>query len=165
MKLKTIYLDMDGVLADFISGYKTNYKDKNIDNVPTEELIKQKKGFADIHLYRDLPLFKDAKRLVKYVESLGVEVRVLTSVGKYSPKDNAVDKVLWLKKHFPQLASKFHYVTKSADKAKYATPETLLIDDRDKCTKPFKAAGGNVVLYTDLASAKYVIKKILKNDK
>jgi len=160
--IKTIYLDMDGVLFDFIVGYKKHYKDKNIDNVPPEELIAQKKGFADVHLYRDLPLFKDAKKLVKYVESLGVEVRILTSVGKYSPKPNAIDKVLSLKKHFPQLASKFHYVTKSADKAKYASPETLLIDDRSKSVKPFKAAGGNAVLYTDFSKAKKEIDKLFK---
>lgn len=165
MKIKTIYLDMDGVLADFIVGYKKHYIDKNIDKVPTEELIADKKSFADVHLYRDLPLFKDAKRLVKYVETLDVEIKVLTSVGKYSSKGNAIDKVIWLKKYFPKYASKFHYVTKSADKSNYAAPDALLIDDREKSTKPFKAAGGKVVLYTGFSSAKKMIEKMLKNDK
>lgn len=162
MKIKTIYLDLDGVLADFIVGYKKHYIDNDIDKVPTAELVAQKKSFADVHLYRDLPLFPEANKLVDYVMSLGVEVEVLTSVGKYTSKANAVDKVLWLKNHFPKLASKFNYVTKSADKAKYATSETLLIDDREKSTKPFKLAGGKTVLYTDFPSAKKELDKLFK---
>jgi len=165
MKIKTVYLDMDGVLFDFIVGYKKHYIDKNIDKVPTEELIADKKSFADVHLYRDLPLFKDAKNLVKLVEKYDVEIKVLTSVGKYSPKENAVDKVISLKKHFPKLASKFNYVTKSKDKSKYAAPDVLLIDDREKSTLPFKAAGGQVVLYTGFSTSKKLIEKLLKNDK
>lgn len=162
MKIKTIYLDLDGVLADFIAGYKKYYGNQDIAKVDMKELIAQKKTFADYSLYRDLPLFPEAKNLVKYVESLGVDVQILTSVGKYSPKDNAVDKVLWIKKHFPKYAKKFNYVTASADKAKFAASDTVLIDDRSKSTKPFAAAGGNVVLYTGFSKAKKEIEKLIK---
>jgi len=72
---------------------------------------------------------------------------ILTSVGKFNSKDVSVDKVMWLKKHFPQLVSKFNYVTKSNDKARWASEDTLLVDDRIKCVVPFEKKGGNVILY------------------
>jgi len=163
MKIKTVYLDLDGVLADFEIAYNKVYK--NLKDADVEELVKAKKSFSDINFFRDLPLMKDAKNLVKLVESYPVNVEVLTSVGKYGSKGNAVDKVIWLKKHFPQLANKFNYVTTSKAKSDFAKDDTLLIDDREKATLPFKSAGGEVVFYKGFASAKKLIEKILKNDK
>lgn len=162
MRIKKVMLDMDGVISDFISGYNKIYGEGNIDKVPVEELVKQKKDFASVHLYRDLPLMKDAKRLVKFLESFDVKIEILTSVGKYSPKPNAVDKVLWVKKYFPQLVKNFNYVTKSKDKSNWAASDTLLIDDRMKSISPFRNAGGNGILYKDFSSAKKDIIKYLE---
>lgn len=163
MKIKTVYLDLDGVLADFEKEYDKRYK--NLKDTSVEELLVIKKTFADIHFFRSLPLMKDAKKLVKMIEKYPVNLRVLTSVGKWGSKDNAIDKVLWLKQYFPKLASKFDYVKTSTDKARFAKPDVLLVDDRLKSTKPFKAAGGETVFYKNFKDAEAKIKKYLENDK
>lgn len=163
MKIKNVYLDMDGVLADFEAGYEKKYK--NLKDVSPEELHTQKKSFGDTGFYRDLPLMKDAKKLVKLVESYPVKVHVLTSVGSLTSKKNAVDKVLWLKKNFPQLVKNFNYTTSSKDKAKHANSDSLLIDDREKATNPFKSAGGSSILYKSFSKNRKEIEKILENDK
>ena len=160
MKIKTVYLDLDGVLADFETAYNNSYS-KKLQGTSIPELAKIKKTFSDIHFFRDLPLVKNANKLVNLIYKYPVDVRVLTSVGKHGSKENAIDKVIWLKNNFPKLANKFSYVTTSSEKAKFAKPDVLLIDDREKSTTPFAAAGGQVVLYKSFSKAKSEIEKLL----
>lgn len=159
-KIKTVYLDMDGVLFDFVAGYNNMYGNFQEGDDIGDDF---KEGFAKDNFFRFLPLFKDAKKLVKYVEGFDVNIEILTSVGKFNSKDVSVDKVMALKNHFPKYSSKFNYVKSSKDKAQWAAPDTLLIDDRKKSTEPFERAGGNVVLYKSFSSAKNIIKKFLED--
>lgn len=87
-----------------------------------------------------------AAAVVSEVEAVAqywkVPVTVLTS-----PSERAVSvvgKAQWLAQYFPHLASNCIFTD---DKTRRADPTKLLIDDRNKITDPFVAAGGMALVF------------------
>jgi hypothetical protein len=56
-------------------------------------------------------------------------------------------KLVWLKKH--NIPYKANFVRNKEEKAEYATPKSILIDDSIGCITPFNKAGGNGILHLD----------------
>jgi len=141
--MKTLYLDMDGVVADFdayaakIAGYHITG-----DRWP---ITAWKEIVSNPHLYRDLPKTPEADELVEYARIMckthGWELLFLTAV----PKDNDVhwafyDKVMWAQIHFPDIP--VHFGPYSTDKHVHCKPGDILIDDRLSNIEEWAAAGG-----------------------
>jgi len=140
-----IYVDLDGVLADFETGFKQKYG-KPVSSVPDAELGKKyKTGFAKDKFFLNLPLFPGSKQFINKLKD-DHDIEFLTAVSEYDSKENAKQKKIWANKHFPGVP--FNWVNKSHEKYKFAKPGVLLIDDREKSTKPFARAGGKTILHT-----------------
>lgn len=87
----------------------------------------------------------DAFQLWNYVKKYGPEI--LSATGHVG---NAVDeKNAWVRHHLGNVPT--HLVRKSEDKAKFAAPNHILIDDRSKSIEPFVKAGGVGILHTSAA--------------
>jgi hypothetical protein len=157
-----IYVDMDGVVADFVE-YMESVTGEKIDQLTKDDVafkkIKQKLTAGDF--FSKLKPMKGLK-LLKDFQAAGVDYEILSSVGKFNSANVANQKKAWLKKHLG-FAPKFNYTTSSVDKAKYAKPNTVLIDDRTKSTGPFKSAGGQVILHKTYEDTKKKIDKLLKD--
>jgi 5'(3')-deoxyribonucleotidase len=136
-KLKTIYLDMDGVLVDFVGGVFKRY---DID--PSEQAnIKSWDFFAEydideqhfwntvaarVGFWRDLEPYPYAKAVFNMCHKYAEEVKICTSCGCPAAASGKND---WIKEHLG-LASKdvIHIV----DKWRLAyMPKTILIDDSE----------------------------------
>lgn len=142
----TVAIDMDGVVADFEAGVHDVFG-KSIDQMETRDLWK---GIAryDKHeepFFENLPAMKDAHQLMNFITSNFNNYFILTASG-YTPKNVEEQKRKWIAKVFSPMLG-VEVVRKSADKAQFATPNTILIDDRKKSTEPFKAAGGKAILH------------------
>ena len=148
-----VYFDMDGVIADWEEGFKDTFPNMSIEEynrLPKDLKAKYKDNIAnDKSYYYRLKPMKAGIGYLRYLVDAGYDVEILTSCGEINTKEVVKQKKRWVKKHLSGLNIKFNYTTKSEDKARYATKDTVLIDDREKSIVPFKRAGGKVIHYRD----------------
>lgn len=139
----TLYLDMDGVLADFHKAYRQ--LDPNL-----EDRKKFRQAVMEYRIFEDLDFMPNTQMLLNHVSKLNLHIEILTSMGTFDPFQGASakeQKLLWLTKH--NIPYKANFVRSKEEKAQYATPHSILIDDSAGCINPFNAKGGHGILHED----------------
>lgn len=144
MNTITLYLDMDGVLADFHKEYVKYDPDKS-------DRKKFRSAVLDHRIFTKLDFMPDTQELLNHVCKLnGITIEILTSMGTHDPfQANSAreQKLQWLAaKNLPWKAN---FVHNKQEKSKYATPRSILIDDSVGCISPFVEAGGHGILHTN----------------
>ncbi len=131
--MTTIFIDMDGVVADF-DGYA--HRTLGIESKPGFRFDQNdwyKLRQHSDRIYSIIPVLPNAYELVsklkEFREQYGVELRFLTAI----PKENDMgwafwDKMEWACKHFPGIPVWFGPY--STDKQHHHKPGDILIDDR-----------------------------------
>ena len=143
--IKKIYLDMDGVLADFVG----TIQGPEFLNGPLsgeEHYDQNKKDFTEKGLFKKLTPLPDMQKLVDYAKSLGVPCEILTCAGVVNHDMVCQDKTDWIRKYVDQ-DMPVHITKKGVEKAKFAQPGYVLVDDRLKNINAWKAAGGTGILH------------------
>lgn len=161
--MTTIYLDMDGVVADFDSyAKKVLNTDQTKHNWPPEQW---KKIASNTRLYRDLDKMKDADRLVKFCRLVCKEknwdLLFLTAVPKNDDVPYAYyDKIVWVNQYYPDIPVLFG--PHSNDKWRHCQPGDILIDDRPSNCEEWKRAGGHAIQHQgDVAESLRTLSKLL----
>ena len=150
-KIKKIYLDMDGVIANFDKKYKELF------SIPPAEAEKEKKfepffnEFIAKESFAKLELMPDAINLLNYLRKTGIPVEILSSTSS-ERRDAQIrpQKMKWLKDH--QIEFPVILVPGARLKQEYATPDSLLIDDTPRNIDEWRRSGGIGILYTDYVS-------------
>jgi hypothetical protein len=140
----TIYCDMDGVLVDFNEGYK-NLVGVDPSTINNQEMFWDpiaKKGAA---FWITLKWMQDGKQLWDYIK-------------KYNPKllsapsreeSSQIGKRVWVKRELPGTK----LILRSANKKQqFASPTSILIDDRVSNINQWIESGGIGILHTDTQS-------------
>ena len=149
--MRTIFLDMDGVVADFDT-FVSNLLERPIGwNDSKQDLTNEEwaKLASVDRLYYQLPLMPDATKLVAYVKSLSTRVNVqfLTAVPRRTTMPSARDdKQAWVDKYFPGM--KMDIGPYSHDKQKWCRPGDILVDDRPSNIEEWNATGGIAIFHT-----------------
>ena len=163
--MKTIYIDMDGVVADFDT-YVEGVLGREIGWGTSQDLTDDEwvKLASVDRLYYHLPLMPDATKLVAYAKSLSTRFHVgfLTAIPRRTTIPSAqADKQAWVDRYFPGM--KMDIGPFSRDKQKWCTPGDILIDDRPSNIVEWSAAGGIAMYHTgDVdATIKYINKAIV----
>jgi histidinol phosphatase-like enzyme len=164
----TIFLDMDGVIANFKKEMNKMSPD-DFDDKSFRRAVKENK------IFEKLELMPNAPKLLKFIKSLdGVRVEMLTSVGiENDPMHKArviAQKSLWLLNN--NISYKPNFVERMTKKGEYATPYSILVDDTTRAINAFNKAGGIGILYDDekadecidsIREAVYTIKSKIAN--
>lgn len=162
IKNVTIYVDMDGVIADFDGALREklglSFKDDHKGKVWGR--IQKHNDTVEPWFY-SLPKMADADELWDFVNEHFENVAVLSASGT-TPRDAPGQKKAWMGDHFGYHVET-HVVQSSSDKAKFANANSLLIDDRERSTKPFMNAGGMVILHTDATSTIAQLREMMKD--
>jgi len=155
----TLYLDLDGVLVDFdksmialgfpVGVTETDKKAKAKFWQTVGWMAKNGKPF-----WGNMDPMPDAFELWNYVKHYNPEILSATGhVGNATEEKHA-----WVKRHLGAVPT--HLVRKSADKATFAGPGKILVDDRKKSIEPFVAAGGIGILHTSAANTIAQLKEL-----
>lgn len=158
-----IFCDMDGVLADFEKKVKevdaTYNRDEYLANSKARKSMwgaitqYQKDGGE---LWYELDMMPDAMVLWEYISKYP-DLEILTATGNpmYESGDQ---KLKWVKERLGNV--KVNLVRKSADKAQFAQPNYILIDDAEKSIGPWTAAGGIGILHVSAADTISKLKEL-----
>lgn len=148
-----LFLDLDGVLADFETGAQHVLK------MPAKDYQDRygaggfwKKLATAPDFYGSLPLLADAQELVDATIHLDPIILTGLPIGKWAEPQ----KRAWVERYFPGLQV---ITTQARYKSKYCSPGDVLVDDRDKYAEAWENAGGIFVHHTDTASSLVALRK------
>lgn len=152
-----VYVDMDGVLADFFGQWaKLDHKDhyKDIDNPEAKlALVREHPDF-----WIKLPVLQNAGKLMGYIKKNFGHYHICSSPLAGDPNCEP-QKRAWVKKHLSSFPPDSVIITEN--KAAYATQAdgtpNILIDDFGKNVAAWEAAGGIAIKHKD-----YKIDRTLK---
>ena len=148
-----IYCDMDGVLADFESGYE------ELTGVDLKGEFKKGDDFWDpikvagVGFWAGLKWMPDGQKLWDYLKPFNP---VLLSAPSRE-QSSRIGKHVWVKYKIPGTKLILRY---AKQKQELATPESILIDDRQVNIDQWEAAGGIGILHTSTANTIQQLQKL-----
>jgi 5'(3')-deoxyribonucleotidase len=153
MKKLTVYVDLDGVLVDWVKGMLTGLgldpKDTNhhqgvlsdydyLEKLVGRAKIDQVQTELGYEFWANLEFLPWAKDLITRLKmASGNNLAFLTSPGKFA--DGAKGKLIWQQRYFPEIP-----MITCRYKGLCAGPNKYLIDDDKKQIDDFRANGGFV---------------------
>ena len=138
-----IYCDMDGVIVDFDKGYKELTGTEASFDTPKEEFWApiQKAGAP---FWIKLQWMPDGKKLWEFIKPYNPQLLSAPS----RDESSKIGKFVWVKRNVPGTK----LILRSAErKQEFATPNSILIDDRADNIQRWKDAGGIGILHTSAA--------------
>jgi 5'-nucleotidase len=143
-----IYLDMDGVIADFDRHYRELYKMSPKEADDKKAFYKLFDHFIATEQFAKLPMMQNAKLLLEFLNGTGVPVEILSSTASEKRHDAiAPQKTEWLLKH--GIHYPINFVPGKRLKRTFAKPEHLLIDDTSVNIDQWRENGGIGILHKD----------------
>lgn len=137
-----LYVDLDGVLADFDKKVKSlGFTESQVSTPIFWEFLKENTS-QGMQFWSVLDPMPDVQSLWNYIKEYNPTI--LTSVGGLEIAKP--QKTMWVNKHFP--GTPIIFTNNSEEKAKYANPTSILVDDRVKSIEPWEKAGGIGILHT-----------------
>jgi len=148
-----LFLDADGVLADFDAGAQRLLGMKPKAFIATHGRGEFWKRLARAkNFYGTLPEMSDARLLFDAVKHLEPTILTGLPLGRWA----APQKVEWAAEHFPGVPI---ITCMAADKHKHMKPGDVLVDDREKHRAAYEAAG---VVFVHHKNAEDSLKQLAK---
>lgn len=156
--MRTINIDLDGVLADFYPAATKvlGVPYKSIEPVQVWGVLEHVDNF-----FLNLPLKADARALWDGLQGCG-PLRILTATPKPTRKlaTAPADKLAWVRRHFSDTIPVF-VVAHGLRKAELAKRGDILIDDLKRNIDAWELAGGTGILHTNAADTLKKLKAVL----
>jgi hypothetical protein len=145
--VKQIFLDCDGVLADFdtlaieIFGRHTQ---KAEDELGTDEFWRRLRDYG--RFFHDLPVLSDGLELYRAIAHLNPVILTGCPLGDWSQPQ----KRAWAARHFPNVEM---ITCRSVDKRLHMKPGDVLVDDFLKYRHLWEETGGVFIHHTSAAES------------
>jgi len=159
-----IYLDMDGVLADFFSEYAkmAGVNSGNYRDIPQEKVEATLDAMIGTDFFARLPMFPNVPKLLKLVLSYTDHYNICSSPLRGDGANSEKYKRIWIKQHLnPQPKD----IIITNNKSTYATQSdgtpNILIDDRGLNINGWNGAGGIGIKYQADEDSLEIVKRAL----
>ena len=147
-KISRIFLDMDGVIADFTKRYKELYNMEPREAEKHKEFDKLFTEFIATGQFATLDLMDGAMDGVEFLRKAPVPTQILSSTANEARYDAvSKQKMVWLQTHGITFTPNF--VPGKRHKYKFATPDSIIIDDTESVINDWRKAGGIGILHKD----------------
>ncbi len=161
----TIYVDMDGVLADFLKGaglatdmtFKTHMDWEKVKKVEWKTLADMGADF-----WAGLPWNKGGKKLWSFVRQYNPNILSAFPQAQENKQHAINGKKRWIKRELTGV-NKIHIV-RGQEKQDYAEPTAILIDDSPRNIDQFNAKGGIGILHKNTNDTIKQLKAIIRNE-
>ena len=156
-KITKIYLDMDGVIADFNKRYKALYKMEPKEAEDKKEFYKFFDEFIATKQFATLDLMPDAVTLLNYLSKLNVPTEILSSTASEKrDADIRAQKLMWLQTN--NIGFKVNLVPGKRLKKDFSNANSILIDDTPVNIDQWRREGGVGILHTDALTTIGILK-------
>lgn len=147
-----LYLDMDGVLADFDKRAKEIL---GMSMMQFEEEYGSRRAWARLQsspdFYNSFDLMPDAMLLFNGVKHLNPIILTGVPLGDWA----IPQKVAWCARFFPETSV---ICCRSKEKSNYCNPGDFLVDDRVEYKHLWEAKGGHYVVHTDAITSLEILR-------
>ena len=146
---RIIYVDLDGVLADF-EGHFQKISNLNADSVSDDELWKIIGGYGKAKFFSELPWMPGGRELWSFATQNFLQVKILSALGKSDLQDKQTTegKRMWLNKNIPSLREDDIILVQNKHKKKqYARGGSIIIDDTEVVIQEWTRKGGIGILH------------------
>lgn len=157
-KISMIYLDLDGVVADFVKRYKELYRMEPKEAEKKKEFNKFFDEFIATKQFETLDLMPGAMDGLTFLRKhLTVPTQILSSTANEARYDDiSKQKLIWLNTHGITFTPNF--VPGKRHKYKFAAPDKIIIDDTESVINDWKKAGGIGILHKDWVTTLAILK-------
>jgi hypothetical protein len=165
-----VYFDID----DTLSNYSQNLKSTLVKDPDTGEQrpIKASDTVNNLDFWLNAPLIPGVRKMVDFAKQNFSQVEILSAVPELSKakKEETGErfyeapikgKTEWVKKYIGPI--KFNWTRSGKEKTLYATPNSILIDDKPENVKFFQQYGGIGILFTTPTEVINKLKKIISS--
>ena len=147
-KIECIYLDMDGVIADFVKRYKEMYHMEPRDAEKKRQFDQFFDQFIESNQFATLDLMPGSMMGLEFLRKINVPTQILSSTANEKRYDSiSKQKMIWLQKHGITFTPNF--VPGKRHKWKFATPNSIIIDDTESVIDDWRKAGGIAIWHKD----------------
>jgi len=167
MGLKTVYVDLDGLGADWedyvLEHHFSHLSITELNGLPDRDELLSSMYSVEPHLFNNLPVIDKFADLIHALNELSCDWKILTSAGGVHPFYNMVrdDKLTWLYRNFGIVESKVIVTELSSDKVTYAHEDAILIDDfKRNCIEWEQAGGTSIYVDTKVYDVNDLITKV-----
>ncbi len=171
-RILNIWIDMDGVLADFDAA-TIALIGQCLYSYPDSETGWAALGEHRLNIYQNLPKMPDADDLIEGVQSLinefsspnlRINQGILTAIPQKGRVPKAVNhKINWIFDRYPHLVREFNIGPFAIDKQTHCLPGDVLIDDSDLNVPQWAARGGKGILHRSAEESLAELRKYLSS--
>ena len=151
MAAMELFLDLDGVLADFDRGVKA-VTGKRPEELPMKVMWRELSRHADF--FGTLEFMHDAQELWAFCAPHNPTILTGLPLGSWAPEQKRRWVANMLGPHVPVITCM------ARDKHSYSGPGKVLVDDREKAREPWERAGGIFLLHTSAATTIAALQKL-----
>ena len=150
-QISCIYLDMDGVIADFTKRYQELYKMMPREAEKNKQFDKFFDEFIATGQFATLELMPGTMEGIEFLRKASAPTQILSSTANEARYDAiSKQKLIWLQTHGITFTPNF--VPGKRLKQEYAAPDKIIIDDTESVIEQWKAKGGIGILHKDWPS-------------
>ncbi len=168
---RTVYFDMDGVLADFEGGF---YKisGTTVNDVTDEEMWASIGAYGKAKFFSELEWMAGGKEIWQYASDNFPKVKILSALGRSDKidKQTTQGKLMWIRHNIPSLQlDDIILVDNKHRKRHYCKQGDIIIDDTSVVIDEWTERGGVGILYKTasdtIARLKQYVQQIMKESK